>query len=297
MRRFEFVGGSSAKFWMAKVEGNTFTIVFGRLGTDGQRKEKEFDDEEEAEAELEKKINEKLKEGYVEVASDAAAAPPPGKKGAEAASAKLTLPPRFTSTASSGTGPAPAMVKAATTVLKSLAKATTQRSWRRQVAAKEARRALHRIRGVDLDAHKDLGDAFDAVLDAVVSAGASAGKPGLPLAFVIDLLNELPVEAFGRALSRWKKPLASGQGGPSAQAIAALQAVHETLGDDELALRVGGALCDRDIVDAAAAARFARVRSFAEAAAAKSGGLKKWLNAVDDHGDVVCARRKVLFAA
>ena len=42
MRRFEFVGGTSAKFWMAEVVGKTFSIVFGRLGTDGQRKDKDF---------------------------------------------------------------------------------------------------------------------------------------------------------------------------------------------------------------------------------------------------------------
>lgn len=294
MRRFEFVGGSSAKFWMAEVDGTTFTIVFGRLGTDGQRKEKEFDDEEEAEAELEKKINEKLKEGYVEVASDGDAATPAatkasGKKGADAASAKLTLPARLPSTT---TTPAPALVKAATTVLKALARSTSNRSWRRAVAAKEARRALHRIRGVDLDAHADLAAAFDAVVDAVAT-----GKPALPLAFVIDLFHELPVSAFSRALGRWKKAAPGSAQGPNAKGIAALSAVRETLGDDELALRVGGALCDRDLIDVAAAARFARIRPFVEAAAARSGGLKKWLGAVDDHGDDVVARRKALFAA
>ena len=288
MRRFEFVGGGSAKFWTARVEGGVFHIVFGKLGSDGQRKEKEFDDESDAEAEMEKKIAEKLKEGYVEVAADAAAAPEKaGKKGVEAASAKLEMPPRYTAVAN----PDPALIKAASTSLKALARATTGRSWRRAVAAKEARRALHRVRGVDLAAHKELAEAFDAVVDAVAS------KPALPLAFVLALCDELPAAAFARALSRWgKKPA-----GPAAKAISTLAEIASTLGDDELALRASLAICDGRADDVAAAARFARVRSFVEAGAARAsgggaGGLKKWLGAMDN-GDAVVARRAALFAA
>ncbi len=298
MRRFEFVGGSSAKFWQCKVEDSTFTIVFGRLGTDGQTKEKEFDDEDEANDEMARKITEKLKEGYVEVAAggaaatttgDAAAAPPAGAKGAAAASAKLQMPPRFVA----ATTFEPAMIKAATVSLKAFARSASSRSWRREVAAKEARRALQRLRGVELAAHKDLGDAFDAVADAVI------GKPGLPLSLVMGLLDELPATALDRLLGRWTKA-----SGPAAKAIAALKGVHEGLGGvpdhggppDELALRVGAALVDRRISDIAAVARFARVRSFVEAAAAPKGGLKKFLKGLDD-GDEVVARRAALFAA
>jgi len=32
-RRFEFVEGSSAKFWEVSVQGSTLTVVFGKLGT------------------------------------------------------------------------------------------------------------------------------------------------------------------------------------------------------------------------------------------------------------------------
>lgn len=289
MRRFEFVGGTSAKFWTCKVEDSTFTIVFGRLGTDGQTKEKEFDDEEEANAEMAKKITEKLKEGYVEVAADAAA--PAGAKGAEAAAVKLALPSRFHAASA---GLAPALIKAATTSLKALARSTSARSWRRQLAAKEARRALHRLRGVDLSAHKELGEAFDAVADAVIA------KPALPLTFVLGLLDELPASAIDRLLARWTKPA-----GPCGKALVALKSVHDSLGGipdkggdiDELVLRVGCALADHHASDKAAVARFNRVRSFVEAASAPKGGLKKWLAAVDDGGDVVVARRKALFAA
>ncbi len=283
MRRFEFVGGGSAKFWTCRVDGGVFTIVFGRLGSDGQRKEKEFDDEADAEAEMQKKIAEKLKEGYAEVVVDGAAAPATvGKKGAEAASPKLTLPPRLTIAACFD----PALIRAASTSLKALARSTTGRSWRRARAAKEARRALHRICGVDLSAHEELATAFDAVVDAVTS------KPSLPLSFVLSLCAELPAAAFARALARWgKKPA-----GPCAKAITTLTEIALTLGDDELALRAGLALCDSGADDDAAAARFAKVCPFVEAGAAKSGGLQKWLTAMDN-GDAVVARRTTLFAA
>jgi DNA ligase-1 len=36
MRRFEFVGGTSAKFWEVSMEGSDVTVRFGRLGTVGQ---------------------------------------------------------------------------------------------------------------------------------------------------------------------------------------------------------------------------------------------------------------------
>src|SRR5688572_29295010 len=118
MRRFEFVEGTSAKFWMAGVEGSNFVVVYGRLGTSGQRKEKAFPSEDAAARELEKKIAEKLREGYCEVSAagaPGAAAPPPGAKGAAAASVKLDLPPRGTPGE-----PTPERIKAATDALAAL---------------------------------------------------------------------------------------------------------------------------------------------------------------------------------
>jgi predicted DNA-binding WGR domain protein len=40
MRRFEFKEGSSSKFWEVSVSGNTLTVRFGRIGTEGQEKTK-----------------------------------------------------------------------------------------------------------------------------------------------------------------------------------------------------------------------------------------------------------------
>ena len=61
MRRFEFVDGGSSKFWAAEASGNTFTVVYGRIGTAGQRKDKAFPDSAAAQREYDKKVAEKLK--------------------------------------------------------------------------------------------------------------------------------------------------------------------------------------------------------------------------------------------
>lgn len=64
-RRFEFVGGSSRKFWEISVSGNSFTVRFGRIGTAGQSQTKSFADDDKAKREAEKLIAEKVKKGYV----------------------------------------------------------------------------------------------------------------------------------------------------------------------------------------------------------------------------------------
>lgn len=65
-RRFEFVGGSSRKFWEISVSGNSFTVLFGRIGTAGQSQTKTFADEAKAKREAEKLVAEKVRKGYVE---------------------------------------------------------------------------------------------------------------------------------------------------------------------------------------------------------------------------------------
>lgn len=66
-RRFEFVGGSSQKFWEISVSGNSFTVRFGRIGTAGQAQTKNFSDEAKAKREAESLIAEKVKKGYAEI--------------------------------------------------------------------------------------------------------------------------------------------------------------------------------------------------------------------------------------
>lgn len=65
-RYFEFVDGKSSKFWEVRVEGTTFFTRYGRLGTQGQVTQKDFDSPERAAAEAAKLTAEKMRKGYVE---------------------------------------------------------------------------------------------------------------------------------------------------------------------------------------------------------------------------------------
>ena len=66
VRHFEFVGGSSRKFWEISVSGNSFTVRFGRIGTPGQSQTKALADEARAKREADSLIAEKIKKGYLE---------------------------------------------------------------------------------------------------------------------------------------------------------------------------------------------------------------------------------------
>jgi DNA ligase 1 len=65
-RYFEFVEGSSSKFWEIRVDGTTFYTRYGKIGTDGQMTQKDFDSDEKTQAEANKLIAEKTKKGYAE---------------------------------------------------------------------------------------------------------------------------------------------------------------------------------------------------------------------------------------
>jgi predicted DNA-binding WGR domain protein len=67
VRRFEFVGGSSRKFWEISVSGNSFTVRFGRIGTNGQSQTKTFVAEARARHAAEILIAEKMKKSYREM--------------------------------------------------------------------------------------------------------------------------------------------------------------------------------------------------------------------------------------
>ena len=64
-RYFEFVEGSSSKFWEVSVSGLDVTTRWGKIGTGGQSKTKTFASETAAAAEAEKLIEEKTEKGYV----------------------------------------------------------------------------------------------------------------------------------------------------------------------------------------------------------------------------------------
>ncbi len=67
-RHFEFQDDKSSKFWEIEMNGSSVTTCWGKIGTDGQSKCKEFDSETKAKAEYEKLVKEKTVKGYVESA-------------------------------------------------------------------------------------------------------------------------------------------------------------------------------------------------------------------------------------
>ncbi|WP_437915595.1 WGR domain-containing protein [Sorangium sp. So ce302] len=293
MRRFEFVQGTSAKFWMADVDDTTFIVVYGRLGTAGQRKEKAFPTAEAAQRECDKKIAEKLREGYQEVAAAGGGAPVGGAPAATPGAAappqppKLDLPPRVQPGEATE-----ARRKAAVHALAAVSAARGRRSWVLGRAVRRARRALESLGGLDPATDGALSAALDALLDRVVAPSA---RDRLPLVRAIELLSELDAAAFARAVrDTWKAPPATS---PAAGALALLKRQLEELDDPELGLRLGVLLVDRPhhgsmSAEAGWARRWKALSPHLEAHLAHRGrSLKDLLASIDAGGDPHVAER------
>jgi predicted DNA-binding WGR domain protein len=65
-RYFEFVEGTSNKFWEIKLEGTSVRTRYGKIGTGGQQTLKDFDNADKANKEYDKLVGEKTKKGYEE---------------------------------------------------------------------------------------------------------------------------------------------------------------------------------------------------------------------------------------
>jgi len=63
-RRFEFVQGTSRKFWQITVQGTEVSVVYGRIGTAGQTNNKQFTTTPDALKHAEKLVREKTAKGY-----------------------------------------------------------------------------------------------------------------------------------------------------------------------------------------------------------------------------------------
>jgi uncharacterized protein (TIGR02996 family) len=74
MRTFNYSDDKSSKFWKIELEGSSYTVRFGRIGTEGQTKTKDFPSPQAAQKAHHKIIAEKLAEGDVEVTAPAPAA-------------------------------------------------------------------------------------------------------------------------------------------------------------------------------------------------------------------------------
>lgn len=64
LTRFEFIEGSSKKFWEIGQRGCEMTVRYGRIGANGQTQTKTFSDEARTAREVQKLTAEKLKKGY-----------------------------------------------------------------------------------------------------------------------------------------------------------------------------------------------------------------------------------------
>ena len=71
-RSLHYQDEKSDKFWTITLDGSAVSVHFGRVGTAGQRKAFSFDDETAARQAFEKRLAEKLKEGYREAGSSEA---------------------------------------------------------------------------------------------------------------------------------------------------------------------------------------------------------------------------------
>ena len=66
MRRFEFIGDGSEKFWEIGRDGAAVTVRFGRIGTNGQTQTKDLGTDAAAALHVAKLVAEKATKGYVE---------------------------------------------------------------------------------------------------------------------------------------------------------------------------------------------------------------------------------------
>lgn len=73
MRRWELVEGTASKFWETGAVGTAVTVRYGRCGSEGRTRTKEYVSEEAAHAQVRRAIAEKERKGYEEVAASASA--------------------------------------------------------------------------------------------------------------------------------------------------------------------------------------------------------------------------------
>jgi uncharacterized protein (TIGR02996 family) len=85
MRTFVFSDGKSNKFWNIDLQGSSFTVTFGKVGTKGQTQKKDFADAAKAKQAHDKLVAEKLGKGYVETTAARPQGPAPLQQSLEQA--------------------------------------------------------------------------------------------------------------------------------------------------------------------------------------------------------------------
>ncbi|MCL2716250.1 MAG: DUF4132 domain-containing protein [Alphaproteobacteria bacterium] len=105
MERYELIEGSAAKFWEVSVEGVTLTVRYGRIGTKGQTKDKDYASAAAATKEKDKLVREKTGKGYARVGSGETAIAP-AAPAAKPTKADASAPPVEAASAAHSPGPA-----------------------------------------------------------------------------------------------------------------------------------------------------------------------------------------------
>lgn len=128
MERYEFSEGSSDKFWEVEVSGCDLTVRYGRIGTQGQSKEKTFASAEAAEKEKAKLVKEKTGKGYTLVGGGASVAPTAAPAAASAPATPKAAPRKKAAAAEqeAPTVSAPAVAEEAASIIKSQASIPVQ---------------------------------------------------------------------------------------------------------------------------------------------------------------------------
>lgn len=110
-REFQLTDAKSNKFWAISAEGSSTTVEWGRIGTKGQSKSKDFASEAEAQASHDALVREKLRTGYVEVGATTTTATKSATKKvrgpAKSTSTATTSAKKTTSTSTATTAPKP----------------------------------------------------------------------------------------------------------------------------------------------------------------------------------------------
>jgi predicted DNA-binding WGR domain protein len=66
IRNFIYEDDKTSKFWIIEIDGKSYTVKYGKTGTNGQTSSKEFDSAEACLKAAEKVIKEKTGKGYIE---------------------------------------------------------------------------------------------------------------------------------------------------------------------------------------------------------------------------------------
>lgn len=85
-RELQFDDGKSRKFWTIVLKGKSHSVTFGRTGTNGQTRTKEFDTQQDAKKSYDRLVEQKLGKGYAEAKKKGEAS---GRKGVKTGAKKV----------------------------------------------------------------------------------------------------------------------------------------------------------------------------------------------------------------